>query len=522
LQFESTGGAVNVFGDILRLNAKRYPDKKAVIMDDQYFTFSQLNRLSNQLAYGLLSINVKPGDRVGLLAYNCLDYVIINFAVAKCGAILVPINFRFKESELTYVINNSQPKVLFFGPEFLSLVQNAKSQFSVLPHVIPIGGAPLESVFNLSTLMDGRPTSDPAIEVDPFSAATIIYTAGTTGFPKGVLHSHSAILSVNTGLIVEGDICHRDIILVALPLFHAGGLHMLVQPPLEMGATTILMRKGFDPEAFLDAIERYGITLTMCAPTQLAMIANLPGVGKYNLSSLTKMWYGSSAISPSVLEAARKIFQAGFYQWYGQTEAGIVLVLRPEDHVEHAHCTGREVFNADIRVVDEEGRDTPVGEVGEIVGSYKPMGMIGFYGQEEATRRVMRDGWIHTEDLARVEGNGYMTVVDRLRDMIISGGENIYSKEIEDLIVTHPAIREVAVFGIPDEIYGEAVCAVVAKKNGFELDPKEIIDHCASRIASYKKPKRVEFVDELPKNASGKITKSVLRERYWAGLGKRI
>ena len=513
---------MNVFGDIIRLNAKRYPEKKAVVMDGKSLTFSQLNCLSNQLAYGLLSINVKPGDRVGLLAYNCLEYVIINFAVAKCGAILVPINFRFKESELTYVINNSQPKVLFLGPQFLSLVEDAKSQFSTQPQRIPIEGKPLESGHSLSTLMDGRSTSDPAIKVDPSSAASIIYTAGTTGFPKGVLASHSSFLSTNTGLIVEGDICHHDIVLVALPLFHAGGLHMLVQPPLEMGATVILMGKGFDPDAFLDAIDRHCITLTMCAPTQLAMIANHPNVGKYNLSSLIKMWYGSSAISPSVLEASRKIFQAGFYQWYGQTEAGIVLVLRPEDHTGHTHCTGREVFHADVRVVDENGNDTLEGEVGEIVSSYEPLGMMGYYGNEEATRRVKRDGWIHTEDLARVEGGGFFTIVDRLRDMIISGGENIYSKEIEDVIVIHPAVKEVAVFGIPDEIYGESVCAVVVRKRGFELSQQEVIDFCASRISSYKKPKRVDFTDELPKNPAGKITKNVLREPYWAGQKRYV
>jgi fatty-acyl-CoA synthase len=513
---------MNVFGDVIRLCAKRYPNKKALIMDDRYFTFGQLNRLSNQLACGLLSINIGPGDRVGLLAHNCLEYAIVNFAVAKCGAILVPINFRFREKELTYVINNSEPKVLFFGTEFLSLVENSKPQFSTLPQLIPIEGKPLESGHTLSTLMDGKSTSDPAIEVDPASAATIIYTAGTTGFPKGVLHSHSALLSVNTGLIVEGDISHDDVVLVPLPLFHAGGLHMLVLPPFELGATAVLMGKGFDPELFLDAIQRHRITMTMCAPTQLAMIANMPNTGTYDLSSLKKMWYGSSAISPSVLEAARKIFQAGFYQFYGQTEAGIVLVLRPEDHLDHAHCTGREVFHADVRVVDENGMDTPVGKVGELVGSYRPLGMMRFWGNEEATRRVKRDGWIHTEDLARVEGNGYYTIVDRLRDMIVSGGENIYSKEIEDLIVTHPAVREVAVFGIPDEIYGESVCAVVVKQNGVDLTRQEVIDFCATRISGYKKPKRVDFIDELPKNPTGKVTKNVLREPYWEGRKRRV
>lgn len=510
-----------VLGDIARLNAKRYPDKKAIIMDDKCLTFSQLNTLSNQLAYGLLSLGLAQGDRVGLLAYNCIEYAIVNYAVAKCGAILVPVNFRFKESELVYVVNNSQPKVLFFGPEFLPTLEKAKASFSIQPQLIPIDGSPLESGRSFSTLMEGQSTANPGIGVDPNGPAAIMYTAGTTGFPKGVLASHTSILGTNLGLIVEGDLGHDDVVLVPLPLFHSGGINMLLQPPLEMGATTVLMGKGFDPDAFLYAIEKHRITHTMCVPTQLAMLVD-SGVGKHDLSSFQKMWYGSSVISPTVLAAATDMFKCRFYQWYGQTEVGIVLVLRPEDHVHHSHCTGREVFHADVRVVDEEGKDTPVGEVGEIVASYKPLGMIGFYGMEEATRKAMRNGWIHTEDLARVEDGGYLTIVDRLRDMIISGGENIYSKEIEDVIVTHPGVREVAVFGIPDDLYGESVCAVVVRKEGVSLDQQEIIDFCAARVSGYKKPKRVDFVDDLPKNPTGKVTKGPLREPHWAHRKRRV
>jgi fatty-acyl-CoA synthase len=513
---------VLLIGDIARLNAKRYPDKKAIIMDDKWLTFDQLNKLSNGLAHGLLSLGVRHGDKVGLLAYNCLEYAIIAYAVAKCGAILVPINFRFKEGELTYVINNSQPKVLFFGSEFSTILGNSNPKFSVQPALIPIDGTPLESGHTMYTLLNGQSTANPIIEVDPFGPAAIMYTAGTTGFPKGVLASHSSILGTNLGLIVEGDLSHNDIVLVPLPLFHSGGINMLLQPPLEMGATTVLMGKGFDPDVFLAMIERFGITHTMCVPTQLAMLVNYGGVGKYNLSTFQKMWYGSSVISPPVLNSARDLFKCKFYQWYGQTEAGIILVLRPEDHADHAHCTGREIFHSDVRVVDNEGQDTPVGEVGELVGSYKPLGMIGFHGNEEATRKAMRGGWIHTEDLARVEGGGYFTIVDRLRDMIISGGENIYSKEIEDIISTHPGVREVAVFGIPDDIYGESVCAVVVRKQGYQLSQQDVMDFCNTKIAGYKKPKRVDFVDELPKNPTGKITKGPLREPYWAGRKRRV
>jgi fatty-acyl-CoA synthase len=217
-----------------------------------------------------------------------------------------------------------------------------------------------------------------------------------------------------------------------------------------------------------------------------------------------------------------EVFKAGFYQWYGQVETGMVSILKPEDHLERSQCTGREMFNADLRIVDEEGKDTPIGEVGEIISAQKPLGMIGYYKMEEADKRTVRDGWIHTEDLARVEGNGYFTIVDRLRDMIISGAENIYPKEIEDVISRHPGVREVAVFGIPDEIYGESVCAVVVRKEGHSLDQEEIINFCASKLSSYKKPKRVDFIGELPKNASGKVTKNVLREPYWENRKRKV
>jgi fatty-acyl-CoA synthase len=283
-----------------------------------------------------------------------------------------------------------------------------------------------------------------------------------------------------------------------------------------MGGKVVIMSKGFDPDTILEAIGRYHITLTMLVPTQLAMLINHPNAAKYDVSCLEKIWYGSSVISPTVLEGSMNLLKANFYQWYGQSETGMISVLRPEDHVDRSQCTGREMFNSEIRIVDKEGNDTPIGEVGEIISSQNPLGMKGYYKMDEANERAIRDGWIYTEDLARVEGDGYFTVVDRLRDMIISGAENIYPKEVEDTIMAHRAVREVAVFGIPDEIYGEAVCAVVVRKKGQSLTTEDVINHCASTISSYKKPKRVEFMDELPKNASGKVTKNVLRKPYWA------
>lgn len=513
---------MQVIGDISRLNAKRYPDKKALIMEERSLTFRQLDQQANQLAHGLISLGVTPGDRVAILALNCIEFPIVNYAVAKCGALLVPVNFRYKRDELIYTMNNCEPKALIFDPAFLPMVEDAKTEFPPSVQLVTIAENPGSPAIGLAELTQGRATTEPSVKVDPASPCNIMYTSGTTGFPKGVVFSHRNLLAILTNMALEGDLSHDEITMVPLPLFHNGGLNGLLQPTLMLGGTAVIMSKGFDPDVILDAVGRYGITLTMFVPTQLAMMIHHPNVRKYDLSTLAKIWYGSSVISPTVLEASMDLFDAGFYQWYGQAETGMISVLRPEDHIERSQCTGREMLSAEIRVVDEEGKDTLIGEVGEIISAQHPLGMIGYYKMKETDKKIIRDGWIHTEDLARVEGDSYFTVVDRMRDMIISGAENIYPKEIEDKIISHSSVREVAVFGIPDEIYGEAVCAAVVKKKGHELNEEEVIAYCASRLSSYKKPKRVVFMDELPKNASGKIVKNVLREPFWAGQKKRV
>jgi acyl-CoA synthetase (AMP-forming)/AMP-acid ligase II len=334
--------------------------------------------------------------------------------------------------------------------------------------------------------------------------------------------SHHAWLNTYTGEIVEGDVHHDDIALVCMPLFHGGGMHVLLQPTLVKGGTAVIMGKGFDPDKFLSVVNRYHITLTLLVPTHLAMLVNYPGSVKYNISTLKKIWYGSSPISPTVLEASMDLFKGGFYQWYGQTETGMISVLRPEDHRERSQCTGREIFNADLRVVDENTQDTPLGGVGEIISAQSHSGMTGYHKLEEATQETVRNGWIYTGDLAKVDGNGYFTIVGRSKDMIISGAENIYPKEIEDVLMDHPGVCEVAVIGIPDEVWGESVCAVVVPKEGHEMDEAGIIEFCAKRLSGYKKPKKVVFVNELPKNAAGKVTKNILREPFWAGRKKKI
>jgi acyl-CoA synthetase (AMP-forming)/AMP-acid ligase II len=511
---------MRVIGDLTRLNARRYPQKTALLMGDTRVSYAELEARANRLAHGLTALGVAPGDRVAILALNCPEYAVVVSAVAKCGAVLVPLNFRYRRDELAFVINDAGPRVLLAGPEMLPLVEEARGAFAppALALVSLAGPAPAGGL-TLQQATDGRPVRPPAVDVDADSPAMIMYTSGTTGFPKGVLYSHASFLGVYHGVVIEGGMRHDDVVMVTMPLFHNGGLNVLLQPALMLGATAVIMAKGFDPDATLEAVARDRVTLTMWVPTMLAMLARR-GIGSHDTSSLKTLWYGSSPIAAPVLAAAREMFDAGFYQWYGQTETGMNSVLRPEDHAQRSQCTGREMFNAELRIVDGDGQDVPVGGVGEIISAQRSQGMIGYWKNEEATRATIRDGWIYTGDLARVEGDGYFTVIDRKRDMIISGAENIYPKEIEDLLVTHPAVSEVAVFGIPDDIYGESVAAAVVRKGGHEVDEQEIIAFCATRLASYKKPRRVEFVAELPKNATGKVTKHVLRAPFWPGRGR--
>jgi acyl-CoA synthetase (AMP-forming)/AMP-acid ligase II len=496
--------------DIPRLGRRRCPEKIAISMGSESLTYADFDQRVNQVANKLIGMGVHPGDRVALFANNSLDYPVVVYAIAKCAAIAVPINFRFQIGELAFVLKDATPVVLFVGVDLADLADSALSELDSPPQIIAI-----------DSLAQGDGTQ-PDVAVDPDAAAMLMFTSGTTGFPKGVLFSHKAYLAVGHCLIIDGDLNRHDNVMIPLPLFHNGGLNALLLPSLMVGATAVVTERGFDPDEILKTIETRAISLTLLVPTMLAMLINHEGSNRYNVLSLRKIWYGSSPIRSTVLTASMDFFDADFYQLYGQTETGVNSILRPEDHAERSQCTGRDMISAELRIVDEDGRDIPVNGIGEIISAQHPLGMIGYFGNPEATIATIRDGWIHTGDLARVDGDGFFTVVGRMEDMIISGAENIYPKEIEDAILTLPAVRDVAVFGIPDDVYGEAVCAAVVLKPDTEATDQEIITHCEKHIARYKRPRLVEFHQELPKNAAGKITKNILRSPHWSGREKVI
>jgi len=515
---------MRVVGDVIRLNAKRFPKAKALVTESEYLTFSDLNTKVNQLAHGLISAGMKPGDRIAILGFNSIEWVIVYFAVAKVGGIAVPVNFRYKKNELLYVMNHSQSKMLLFGPEFVSLVEEAKGEFNSAPILVAFGQESETGTATLRTMMEGQPSVEPAVSVGPDWPVNIIYTSGTTGTPKGALMSHGACVNTYIGMAVEGDVNYHEVALMNMPFFHTAGIHCNLAPVFLKGGTGVITGSGkFDPDKILDVVARYGVTMSHWVPTHLAILLNSGSIGRHDISSLKKIWYGSSPIPSQVLSGCIEQTKVDFYQWYGQTETLMVSILKPDDHFgERSQYTGREMFNYELRIVDDDGRDVEVGEVGEVISRQEGYGMIGYYGMEEASKSTIRDGWIRTGDLARSEENGYFTVVDRIKDVIISGAENIYPKEIEDVIGKHPAVKEVAVFGIPDDVWGESVCAAVVKKAGQTIDEDTIVSFCGDELSTYKKPKRVVFVDDLPRNASGKITKNALKEPFWTGRQKRV
>ncbi|MBI5439896.1 MAG: long-chain-fatty-acid--CoA ligase [Deltaproteobacteria bacterium] len=507
---------MRVLGDLSRLSARRQPHKQAMVMGDEALTFAEIDRNSNQLAHALLGLGVQPGDRVALLAQNRLDYVVVSQAVAKCGAILVPISFRFAPAEIGYVLSDAEPKVLFAEPEFDAPVREALRTLATEPAVVGLAAE------GTGAFAGSYPATQPEVSVEPASAAAIMYTSGTTGFPKGVLYSHTMYLRLYDAQTVEGDIDRDDVIHVAMPMFHNAGLNGALNQALLVGATGVVHRGSFDSETVLASIERYRITLAVWVPTMFTILADRAADRRYDLSSLKKIFYGGMPITPEGYAQAKRMFSARLYQFYGSTEAGPIGVLRPEDHERWCETTGREVYNCESRIVDDRGRDVPVGGVGEVIVRAATSGMIGYWRNERATRETMRDGWIHTGDLARVEPEGFFTVVDRKSDLIISGAENIYPKEVEAVLSLHPAVREVAVFGIPDPKYGEAVCAAISLRPGAALTAEEVEAFCVERLARFKRPRRIDFHDELPKNAAGKIVKTRLRRPYWEGRNRSI
>ena len=499
-------------------------DREAFVQGESRVTYAQFNVRTNKLARALEDIGVSKGDRVALLSTNSIEFMEVLFAVAKIGAICVPLNFRLAGPELAYAIANSESRALFYSGDLHDSAQAALNAPEVVDvrHVvcIPADGADDAvdvasgvTMLRYQALLEAGQSHDVHRSVDTDDPLLILYTSGTTGRPKGAMLTHHNMYTNAIHLILAGQGLSRyDKTITPCPLFHVGGLCVHTVPLFYAGGCTVVMRE-FDPAGLLKLMEQEKATVEFLVPAMWSAVVRVPDFDSYDLSALR---YTQSGGAPCPITVIEFLQSKGwdFLEGFGMTEtcAG-AMVLDADNATRKLGAVGKPVMHDDARIVDETGTDAPQGTVGELV-MRGPNIFIGYWKMPEATADAIRDGWFHTGDLARIDEEGFFWIVDRKKDMIITGGENVYPIETEQVLHHHPAIADVAVIGVPDDKWGEAVVAIVVPELGATLVASEIIAYTRERIAGYKAPKRIEIIEELPRNATGKILKRELRRIY--------
>jgi fatty-acyl-CoA synthase len=502
--------------DLLRRSAARYPQRTAIVCGTLQWTYSGFEQLCQRLAVGLADAGITKGDRVAVLSRNSHAFAAIRFALARVGAVLVPINFMLKTDEVAYIVCHAGASAIATETEFASIARQVQ-QLTAAQHLIWLPGEhgtdPEPGMLDFQELVQCRsPLSD--VDLSAADLAQIVYTSGTESAPKGVMLTHDAVIQQYVSCIVDGEMSSDDLILHSLPLYHCAQLDCFLGPGIYLGATNIITSRPV-PENLLPLIQKHKITSFFAPPTVWISLLRSPLFEQCDLSALRKGYYGASVMPTEVLrEIAQRLPAVRLWNFYGQTEiAPLATVLKPDDQLRKLGSAGRPVLNVETRVVDEQMNDVKPGEIGEIVHG-SPQLMQGYFNDPERTASAFEGGWFHSGDLATIDDDGYITVVDRKKDVIKSGGENVASREVEETIYGLREVSEVAVVGLPHPRWVEAVTAVVVVRGGQRLSERQVIEHCAARIAHFKIPKGVLFLEALPKNPSGKLLKRELRKQF--------
>jgi acyl-CoA synthetase (AMP-forming)/AMP-acid ligase II len=505
-----------LLSDVVTFHARVRPDDPALIFDEIVTSYSKLSGQLHRVANGMANL-AQPGDRVAILSENRPEYVDCYYGVPRAGMGLCVLNFRLAAREILRIVNDAEPVVLVTEEPYLELVRSLRGQMPSVKHVVIAGNGASKDEISYDDLVAGSPCAPPAYEPSPDSLAWLIYTSGTTGMPKGAMLSHRQLLAAVEATVMSWEREYREVELLPWPMCHVSGT---LYPMAHILGNTIVAMRSYDPEEFLALVERHRCTRVSVAPTMLHLLTRHARFDDFDRSSLKRIVYGAAPMPAEVLRTAMtKLPGIRFIGGYGSTElGGIVTYLDPIQHLEALEnnrpllaSIGRSLPMSEIRVVDDEMNDVREGDVGEIVVRGDQV-MSGYWRQLEATKEAFFGGWFHTGDLARLDGDGNLYIVDRKKDMILTGGENVYSREVEEVLYTHPGVAEAAVIGLPDPVWGEKVVAVIQPRAGFTLLEDDIIKLCRSNLASYKKPKHVVFVDELPRNTTGKILKRELRD----------
>jgi len=506
----------HTLGDLLRRTARRHPNKPAVRCGQVEWTYAEFDTICNRLAAGLAEAGVSHGDRVSVLARNSHGFAALRFAVARLGAILVPINFMLNAQEVRFILQHSGSKTLCVDSGLTALGRQASEGTDVERLVwLPSEDAttPESGMLCFDRLLESKAVT-PQPELLGTMLAQIVYTSGTESRPKGAMLTHEAVIAEYVSCLVDAEIAENDCVLHALPLYHCAQLDVFLGPCVYVGATNVITAKP-TPDKLLALMASQAISSFFAPPTVWIAILRSPDFDATNLTKLAKGYYGASIMPVEVLrELQRRLPKVRLWNLYGQTEiAPVATVLKPEDQLRKAGSAGRPALNVETRVVDDQMRDVGVGEVGEIVHR-SPQLLSGYYHDDERTKTAFQGNWFHSGDLGTLDAEGYLTVVDRKKDMIKTGGENVASREVEEAIYTVDGVSEVAVIGLPDPQWIEAVTAVVVCKPGVVLTEAALITACRQRLSSFKVPKRVILVESLPKNPSGKLLKRELRKMY--------
>ncbi|MGE5133579.1 MAG: long-chain-fatty-acid--CoA ligase [Gemmatimonadota bacterium] len=508
----------------LHRSLQQGPDETAVIFSGRRRTTREVAGRVARLAGALRELGVAPGDRVGMLALNSDRYHEYLLAVPWADAVLVPLNVRWSAAEIAYALTDSGTRVLLTDSTFAPVLAELRARDTPLAAVIHCGDGPApEGTLDYEELVAGHePVPDARRGYDQL--AGIFYTGGTTGSPKGVMISHRNIVWSAMGMVASGHfLTPAGRYLHAAPMFHLADLAAWVGRELTGGTHVII--PSFEPLAVAECVQAHQVTDVLLVPTMVQLVVSHPAIGSYDLSSLRHVTYGAAPITEAVLDRALKLFPgAGFLQGYGMTEMSpVIALLAPADHADGGlrRSAGRAAMHAEVRIAGPDGGELPRGTVGEIVCRGGGL-MLGYWNQPDETARAVRDGWLHTGDAGYMDDRGYLFIVDRLKDMIISGGENVYSAEVENVLSRHPAVAACAVIGVPDPQWGERVHAVVVPAGGAAVSADELREFCRGQIGGYKIPRSVEFTGALPVSGAGKVLKRELRRPYWEGTGRAV
>lgn len=513
-------------GQMLSVHARLRPDDVGIRDLDRSLTFRQWNARACRLANALLALGLNKGDRVAVLAYNCIEWGEIYAATAKSGLVAVPVNFRLVGREIRYIAEDAGIAALIVQHDLVELIDEIRDQLT-LPRdrFILFGAATPRTGFRLyEALLAGASDDEPTENVAPGDPWTLMYTSGTTGNPKGVVRNHLGAAHLSLVTSVELGIRSNDTALLAMPMCHANSLYFFGAFTTCGAACTIYSRKAFDPENFLRALAGGGATFTSLVPTHYIMLLGLSAAvrASCDLTRVTRLMISSAPARPDTKRAVMEMFpNSGLFELYGATETGWVTMLHPDEQFSHLGSVGRECVGlAPIRILDEQGQEVPDGEAGELY-SCTPYTFDGYWGLPEKTRAAFHGAYCTVGDMARRDEAGFIRLVDRKSNMIISGGENIYPSEVETLVGGHPMVKDVAVIGVPDEKWGERVHAVVVPHDGVPIDEATLQDWVRTRIAGYKCPKSYAFIaeTEMPRNATGKVLHRELRARFGGQAG---